>query len=117
MKMIEDVGYLLKNFSLLDDFNSAYDCSGSYLRYTAIAEGSNDDPGNPDKTALILLRSFIEESSASQQKYIAALRFYNFGEMATLDIVSTQQPYHMEIFISHAKNVGWLWAPEEFIGK
>jgi len=61
------------------------------------------DAGDPDKTAIINLRLFIENSERAKnnQKYILGLKFYNFGNLATLDLISLNENYHQEIAGKH----------------
>ncbi|MFZ2187937.1 MAG: hypothetical protein WAV73_00025 [Candidatus Moraniibacteriota bacterium] len=73
-----------------------------------------EDNGRIDLEAIVVIvRLFIEngERAKNDQKYIVALRFYNFGEMATLDIISQDKSNHRDILKDHATRMNWL-SPE-----
>lgn len=90
-------------------FTEAY--SGPYTG-TAIAINGHD----PEK-GLITLRSYIENTEKLQkgsQKFIIAIRFYSFGEMASIDVISLPLGNHKNIFSKHIKNMNWNFAPDGF---
>jgi hypothetical protein len=67
---------------------------------------------SPDKNALIIFRTFIQKSekAKSDQKYIIGLRFYSFGDMATIDLISLDKEFHREICYEHLKRMNFpLW--------
>jgi hypothetical protein len=73
-----------------------------------------EDNGRIDPEAIVVIvRLFIEngERARKDQKYVVCLRFYNFGEMATLDIISQDKPNHRDILKDHAIRMNWL-SPE-----
>lgn len=77
---------------------------GSLCECFALAEGEREDP---DRASLIVVRLFIEGECLRKQKYIAGLRFYNFGDMATIDIVSLDKHSHSSIAEKHALRMDW----------
>jgi hypothetical protein len=72
------------------------------FRCFAVMEG--DESEDPDKTAVIFIRFFIENGKRAKnnQKYILGLRFYGFGDMATIDVISLDMPNHRDILREHA---------------
>lgn len=77
--------------------------------YTGTAIAINGD--NPEK-GLITLRSHVENNyrlTEASQKFIIAIRFYSFGDMATIDVVSLSKRYHKNIFSGHMKNLNWSY--------
>ncbi len=69
------------------------------------------DFGNPGKTALVFLRTCIENSErlkkGKNQKYVLVLKFYNFGDLATLDVISLDKSFHRDIAYEHLGKMGW----------
>jgi hypothetical protein len=55
-----------------------------------------------------LIRIYIKKN-VERQKYILALRFYSFGEFATVDIISTDWDNHAEIIEGYSRCMepGW----------
>ncbi len=90
----------LKNSNLhwpLNDFNKAYKKKGIVL-FSEIK--------NRDKSFFI--RFFIPSLKPESRKYIMALRFYNFGELATIDFVSLNNLCkYRHIACQHMKNIAW----------
>jgi hypothetical protein len=90
------------------EFTKVY--SGPYTG-TAIAINGDD----PNK-GLITLRSYIKDTKQlqeSSQKFIIAIRFYLFGDMATIDVISLPKAYHKNIFAEHVKNMDWTYGQNE----
>ena len=94
----------------IQSFRDAYQdlAKRNITRCFAIAKGDGSD--NPDGTSLLFVRLFIEngERAKKDQKYIVGLRFYSFGDMATIDIISLDKPNHRDIVKEHAKRMNWL---------
>lgn len=97
----------LVSFWPIASFNEVYKKEPA-LTACSIANITSD-PGNPDKTTLIIFRVFIEKGkqAVQGQKYVLGLKFYNFGTLATLDLISLDRPYHKEIAYEHLKRMGW----------
>ncbi len=88
-------------------FNEAYPEPG--LKGCAIVS-DGDLSGDPGKTSLVTLRTFIENGDRAKtggQKYVAGIRFYSFGDMATLDVISLDKGYHKNIAVEHLKRMNW----------
>lgn len=70
------------------------------------SDGSDD----PDKTSVLFVRLFIENGMRAKkdQKYIVGLRFYNFGDMATIDIISMDRSNHRDIVMEHGYRMDWV---------
>lgn len=70
----------------------------------------SDEPGNPDKTAIITMRTFIENGKRAKgdQKYVLGIKFYSFGDMATFDVISTDKEYHRDIIHEHLTRLGHI---------
>ncbi len=70
------------------------------------AESGNSDP---DKVAMIICRTLIENGARAQndQKYIVGIRFYSYGDMATIDVISLDKAYHKDICFEHLTRLGW----------
>ena len=78
---------------------------------TAIAINGDD----PEK-GLITLRSHIKNTQClgeTSQKFIIAIRFYSFGDMATIDVISLPKEFHKNIFAEHIKNLNWTYGQNE----
>ena len=105
MEILNDLSDL-ENIWTLSAFNNAYSEPG--LTSCALAVDS-DYSGNLDKMSMITFRTFIEngECAKNDQKYILGIRFYSFGDMATIDIISLNKGYHKEIAYNHQKMMGW----------
>lgn len=98
----------LKNFSnhwTISGFRKAYPDSRA-INSTAIAMLSSDI-NDSEKTRLAIIRLNIEDSLKleNEQNYIIALRFYNFGQVATLDLISLDASTHEEIVTEHLKRL------------
>lgn len=95
----EDQG--LAKFWPLSSFNEAYDKEEGIRK--VLMTSLSSDYGNPDKTAILVFRLFIEnkEKLKEGQKYVLALRFYNFGDLVTLDLISLEKAYHKNIASEH----------------
>ncbi len=103
----------LENFWPIALFNRAYSQNNS-LRQIVLATLSSQ-LGNPDKTSLLIFRSFIKkgEKAKEDQKYILALRFYNFGDMATLDLISLNLGFHRQIACEHIEKMNWSFVDQQ----
>ncbi len=77
--------------------------TGAYTK-TAIAINGED----PERRG-IALRSHVEDANRLlvNQKFIIAIRFYSFGDIASVDVVSIPLGYHKNIFADHMKNLNW----------
>lgn len=64
---------------------------------------------DPDKSALIIFRAFIENgrSVKNDQKYVLGIRFYSFGDMATIDLISLDRGYHRDMAYEHIQKFDW----------
>lgn len=64
---------------------------------------------NADKTAVLVLRTFIKNQTKAKedQKFIIGIRFYNFGDIATIDLISLEDGFHKEICYEHLKRMNW----------
>ncbi len=85
------------------DFRQAYANKTGSFKYALLALGN----GNPDKTGLIIVRLFIEALKADEQKFVLGLRFYSYGDLASLDIISLNLSYHRDIIMEHAQRMNW----------
>lgn len=99
----------LNDFWPVKDFSDAYNISGATVNTAAIV--SEHASSDPDKTSLIILRFFIKrgEKVKKDQKYIVGLRFYSFGDMATIDLISLDLPWHRDIVHEHAVRMNWSY--------
>lgn len=102
----------MKKFDLLNDltefsnhwtisgFQNAYPDSKAH-RNCAIATLYADI--SADETTLVIFRTFLENDLQLKvaQKYVIALRFYGFGNIATLDLISMDVRRHAEIVNEH----------------
>lgn len=87
----------------LNDFSS--NRQGSLSSAMAIAE---EEVGNPEKTSIIVFRTFIEDSRRLRkkgQKYVLLFRFYSFGYMTTVDLISIDKEFHKEIAYEYLKGI------------
>jgi len=79
------------------------------------------DPENPNKTALVFLRTCIENSKrlkkGKSQKYVLALKFYNFGDLATLDVISLDKSFHRDVAYEHLKRMGWPLSESDSVSR
>lgn len=102
------------NFWPVDFFKEKYSTENG-IRSCFIA--SKFSPDYPDQASLIVIRSFIENGERAKskegQKYIIGLRFYSFGDLATIDLISLDKDFHREICYEHIKRMGWpIFSPE-----
>ncbi len=102
---------ILKDEALFHNFEQPYplqEFPKAIRGCVALTEG--DATANPNKTGLIALRVFVEQSFRAQtdQKFVVGIRFYGFGDMATIDVVSLDRENHREIAYEHAARMGWL---------
>lgn len=84
------------------DFKRTYGREDGVCKYVMLADGT----GQPDSTALMVVRMFIQKETKAN-KYVMGTRFYSFGDLATLDIISLDFPFHREIIAEHTKRFGW----------
>ena len=96
----------LEDFWLVEAFNKMYIEQPSIKGY-ALAYLFDDE--NPKKVATVLMRTFIENghNAKKDQKYIIGIRFYSFGDMATIDVISLNKGVHKEICYDHLKRIKW----------
>lgn len=100
------------DFWPVEEFNKKYS-EQEGIRSCSIASAFNIK--NPEKSGLVILRTFIQngEKAKIDQKYIIGIRFYSFGDMATIDLVSLEKGYHREICYEHLKRMNWpLWSED-----
>lgn len=93
---------------VVKEFENAYP-ERPALTGCAIAIES-DEPGNPDKTAIVTMRTFIEngEKAKVSQKYVLGIKFYSFGDMATFDVISMDKGFHRDIIHEHLTRLGHI---------
>lgn len=103
------------NFWPIESFNEKYSEEG--IKFCSIA--SAFDIKNPEKTSLIIFRTFIQngEKAKKGQKYIIGIRFYSFGDIATIDLISLEKGFHREICYEHLKRMNFLLQEECMGGK
>lgn len=89
-------------------FQEAYPAS---LGITGCAFAVGDDAlEEVDAISLVVLRVFIENSRRLRegtQKYVVGIRFSNFGDMATIDVISLDKPNHRDIALEHCRRMGY----------
>ncbi|MCA9352073.1 hypothetical protein KC866_01660 [Patescibacteria group bacterium] len=106
MTIINDADSL-KEVWTVQTFKERY--SGKYSSQALVVNDQNPEKG------LVTIRAHIEDSAELQkngsQKFVIAIRFYSFGDMATVDVVSLPLEYHRDIFARHIQNVGWCFDP------
>jgi hypothetical protein len=92
----------IKDFWPVSEFLEKYNEDG--LKACAVIS-LTDQPGNADRTAVVTVRMFLENGAraAQDQKFITAIRFYSFGDMATIDLISLDKPWHRDICYEHIK--------------
>ncbi len=93
----------------VDVFKKAYQKESNIQACNLI---SYYDESDLSKAAIIITRVFIEKSLRVRegQKYIIGIRFYSFGDLATIDIISLDKDYHREICCEHLRKMNWpLW--------
>lgn len=97
----------VKDFWMISDFTQVYRDSNSLMNCAAVS--MSDEDGNPDKTAIITLRTYIENGAKAKddQKYIVGIRFYAHGDLASIDIISLDKGFHREICYEHMTRMGW----------
>jgi hypothetical protein len=100
---------LKKGDWLYDVFENAYVKESAHGIMKVFSIAGSDDPAGLNFTNMLNVRLFIEggKETIGGQKYIAGLRFYSFGDMATLDIISLDKPYHRKIAMAHAQKMCW----------
>ena len=84
------------------NFQQAYSKKEGLCKYVVLADGTSE----PNSTALMVVRMFLQKET-KENKYIMGIRFYSFGDLATLDIISLDLPFHRNIIAEHAKKFGW----------
>lgn len=95
----------IPNFWPADEFLKVY--SGPLTGCKLVVLSDEDDPSNPDKTALIILRTHIEDFHV-EQKYIVGISFINFGQIMTIDVLSFNQlEFHREMCAKHCLKMNW----------
>ncbi len=95
----------------IDSFMKAYDEKTGLLNFAIEIDGNPNGNLFHDKftTAMIVVRSYIEKSDRAKedQKYVIGIRFYSFGDMATIDLISLDKGYHKEIVKDHIERMNW----------
>ncbi len=91
----------------VEAFQNAYQSEGFILGCACLMDGGNT--ADPDETAVVLLRTCIEQGERvkSGQKYVVGIRFYSYGDLVTVDVVSHNRKMHKDIAYHHARNLGW----------
>ncbi len=91
----------------VSDFMAAYQKTPKKLAGASVFTLTN--PGETNKAAILIFRLFVEDSHRLQneQKYVLGLRFYSFGDIATIDIIALNKEYHREIAYSHLVTMDW----------
>ncbi len=110
MEIITDKAFLENAWPIVS-FCNTYGSKSERDTCRCAVIAKSGEAGDPDETALIFLRLFIEngERAKKDQKYIIGLRFYSFGDMASVDIVSLDKGYHRDIVHEHATRMDWLF--------
>ena len=96
------------SFWPIENFNEKYEEEG--IKSSSIA--TIFDPAFPERTGMIILRTFIEKSKRAKtdQKYVIGLRFYSFGDMVTIDLISLDRDFHREICFDHLQRMNFpMW--------
>lgn len=112
----------IEDFWVISDFEEAYPEKDGIKKYGVV---SLFDGEKPNKVSVVFIRTFIEngERAKSDQKYVVGIRFYSFGDMATIDVISLDKGYHKEICYDHLKRQNWpIWSelvnmPTDMIGE
>jgi len=96
----------LKGLWPVDCFNEAYSKQSAFKGCALV---SLMNKKNLEEVSLIVLRIFIEDTARARedQKYVVGIRFYSFGDMATIDVISLDKGLHKEICYDHLKRMGW----------
>lgn len=96
------------NHWAISGFENAYPEVGSIRK--CVFATMRSKTVHPQTKAVIALRLFLQDGIKlrDEQKYIIALRFYNFGKMATLDVISLDSEKHEEIVGEHLKQINAL---------
>lgn len=98
----------------VNSFNTVYPETNA-LKGCAVAALATDSSGNPDTTAIVTLRTFIEngDRAKTDQKYVVGIRFYGMGDMASIDVISLDKSYHKYIAYEHLKRLQWPMLSEQ----
>lgn len=104
----------LEGLWTVDSFNTIYPETEA-LKGCAIASLATDSKGNPDTTALVTLRTFIQNGDRAKgsKKYVVGVRFCGFGDMAMIDVISLDKGFHKNIAFEHLKRQDWPMLGEE----
>lgn len=92
-----------EDFPVISNFRQVYNDKTGTLKYAILSDGD----GNPNSTALMVIRMFIEEKTKTH-KYVMGTRFFSFGDMAVLDVISLDLPNHRDIIAEHARRFGFV---------
>jgi|GEM_PF-1181257 len=73
------------------------------------SEATLYDHSAPEKTALIVIRTFIERGRNIEvsQKYVLGIHFCSFGDMAIIDVISLDHLYHRDMAYEHVQKFNW----------
>ena len=98
----------IEEYGTVATFNSAYPETNA-LKGCAVAALASDTSGNPDTTAIVTMRTFIQNGTRakSDQKYVVGVRFCSFGDTAIIDVISFDKGFHKEITYEHLKRQEW----------
>jgi hypothetical protein len=105
----------LKGFWTVDSFNQLYSQPNALRGCAVITVAPPDTSGHPDIVAVATLRTFIENSARAKedQKYVVGIRFYGFGDMATIDVISLDKDFHKNIAYEHVRRMLWPMLSEQ----
>lgn len=97
------------NFWPIQAFTDVYKSQPALTGCTIASLPMESADPDPDKVALVVCRTFIENSDRAKnyQKYVVGIRFYSYGDMATIDVISLDKDYHRDICFEHLKRMNW----------
>ncbi len=118
MEIIREKGFI-EGFWAIDEFLNAYqqEAEDGLVACALAVEG--DGNGNPDETAIAVLRVAIQKSARalSDQKFVVGVSFYGFGDMMTIDVVSFDEDFHRDNIYEHAKRLNCVMPHTAAINK
>lgn len=97
------------NFWPIQAFTDVYKSQPALAGCSVVSLPMESADPDPDKVALVVCRTFIENSDRAKnyQKYVVGIRFYSYGDMATIDVISLDEDYHRDICFEHLKRMNW----------
>jgi hypothetical protein len=101
--MVVEIIYLQE--SEIEGFPSCVEFMGlagkvpNAISYQFGLAAAKDESGSPDSTALALVRIMIQNSERfrKDQKFIVIMRFWMYGDVISVDLVSLDKEYHRNI--------------------